>query len=143
MLDCSARSWPPVFAVSGAPNVWACGWATWLSAEQAKNLLGCPNGEALIGKRDRAFSRCYSGAGCGVLKPLNSHWSIFSAGTITGPSSICSANVATFDPCPFRTGSRVSSIAGLPRLTTEQYLGCKQRFRSAVNHHIGIAPDEE
>ncbi len=27
--------------------------------------------------------------------------------------------------------------------TTEQYLGCKQRFRSAVNHHIGIEPDEE
>jgi integrase len=27
--------------------------------------------------------------------------------------------------------------------TTEQYLGCKQRFLSAVNHHIGIEPDEE
>ncbi|MGI9071956.1 MAG: tyrosine-type recombinase/integrase [Bryobacteraceae bacterium] len=27
--------------------------------------------------------------------------------------------------------------------TTEQYLGCKQRFRSAVNHHIGIEPDED
>jgi site-specific recombinase XerD len=27
--------------------------------------------------------------------------------------------------------------------TTEQYLGCKQRFRSAVNHRIGIEPDEE
>ena len=26
--------------------------------------------------------------------------------------------------------------------TTEQYLGCKQRFRSAVNHRIGIEPDE-
>ena len=23
---------------------------------------------------------------------------------------------------------------------TEQYLGCKQRFRSAVNHHIGLEP---
>jgi site-specific recombinase XerD len=27
--------------------------------------------------------------------------------------------------------------------TTEQYLGCKQRFRSAVNHHIGIELDED
>ncbi|MFZ0593975.1 MAG: hypothetical protein WAM39_26195 [Bryobacteraceae bacterium] len=27
--------------------------------------------------------------------------------------------------------------------TTEQYLGCRQRFRSAVNHHIGIEPDED
>ena len=27
--------------------------------------------------------------------------------------------------------------------TTEQYLGCKQRFRSAVNHNIGIEPDQE
>jgi integrase len=26
--------------------------------------------------------------------------------------------------------------------TTEQYLGCKQRFRSAVNHHIGIELDD-
>jgi site-specific recombinase XerD len=26
--------------------------------------------------------------------------------------------------------------------TAEQYLGCKQRFRSAVNHHIGIEPDD-
>jgi site-specific recombinase XerC len=25
--------------------------------------------------------------------------------------------------------------------TTEKYLGCKQRFRSAVNHHTGIEPD--
>ena len=25
---------------------------------------------------------------------------------------------------------------------TEQYLGCKQRFRSAVNHHIGIEPED-
>jgi site-specific recombinase XerD len=26
--------------------------------------------------------------------------------------------------------------------TTEQYLGCKQRFRSAVNHKIGLEPEE-
>jgi site-specific recombinase XerD len=26
--------------------------------------------------------------------------------------------------------------------TIEQYLGCKRRFRSAVNHHIGIEPDD-
>lgn len=25
--------------------------------------------------------------------------------------------------------------------TTEQYLGCKQRFRNAVNDRIGIEPD--
>ncbi len=25
--------------------------------------------------------------------------------------------------------------------TTEQYLGCKQRFRNAVNDHIGLEPD--
>ena len=27
----------------------------WLTAEQAKDMLRCPNGEALIGKRDRAI----------------------------------------------------------------------------------------
>jgi hypothetical protein len=26
--------------------------------------------------------------------------------------------------------------------TTDQYLGYKQRFRSAVNHDIGIEPDD-
>ena len=25
--------------------------------------------------------------------------------------------------------------------TTERYLGCKQRFRDAVNDHIGVEPD--
>jgi integrase len=25
--------------------------------------------------------------------------------------------------------------------TTERYLGCKQRFRNAVNDHIGLEPD--
>ena len=25
--------------------------------------------------------------------------------------------------------------------TTERYLGCKQRFRDAVNDHIGLEPD--
>jgi integrase len=24
--------------------------------------------------------------------------------------------------------------------TTERYLGCKQRFQNAVNHHIGLEP---
>ena len=62
------------------------------------------------------FSHYCSGAGCGARKPLSSPWNIFSAGTITGPSSICSEKVAIFDPCPFRTGSRVSSITGLLRL---------------------------
>jgi site-specific recombinase XerD len=49
-----------------------------------------------------------------------------------------------------RTGARLCHVAGgeLEQIqfllghvsveTTEQYLGCKQQFRSAVNHHIGI-----
>src|SRR3954470_21880557 len=35
----------------------------WLSAEQAKDLLRCPNGEALIGKRDRAILGVLLGCG--------------------------------------------------------------------------------
>jgi site-specific recombinase XerD len=27
--------------------------------------------------------------------------------------------------------------------TTEQYLGCRQRFKNAVNDSIGIEPEEE
>jgi site-specific recombinase XerD len=35
----------------------------WLTAEQAKDMLRCPNGEALIGKRDRAILAVLLGCG--------------------------------------------------------------------------------
>jgi hypothetical protein len=76
----------------------------WLSAEQAKDLLLCQMEKRWSANVTVQFSACCSGAGCGALKPLSLPWSISSAGTITGPSSICSAKAAIFDRCPFRTG---------------------------------------
>ncbi len=35
----------------------------WLSAQQAKSMLSCPNGETLIGKRDRAILALLLGCG--------------------------------------------------------------------------------
>lgn len=88
----------------------------WLSAGQAKDLLRSPSEESLIGKRDRAILALLLGCGLRRSEAAQLSWNIFRAGTITGPSSICSAKAAIFDPCPFRTGSRVSSLAGLTRL---------------------------
>ena len=36
-----------------------------------------------------------------------------------------------------------SNFRGDGRLTTERYLGCKQRFRNAVNDRIGLEPDPQ
>jgi len=36
--------------------------------------------------------------------------------------------------------NKFSSCWATFQLTTERYLGCKQRFRNAVNDHIGLEP---
>ena len=37
---------------------------------------------------------------------------------------------------------QIQFLLGLVSIqTTERYLGCKQRFRNAVNDHIGLEPD--
>jgi site-specific recombinase XerD len=58
----------------------------WLSAQQAKDLLRCPNGEALIGKRDRAILALLLGCGLrrsetaqltlGHFQRRDDHWAI-------------------------------------------------------------------
>ncbi|MBV8828549.1 MAG: hypothetical protein JO108_04915 [Acidobacteriaceae bacterium] len=87
----------------------------WLSARQAKDLLRRPSGEALIGKRDRAILGLLLGCGLRRSERAELTFENSSAGTITGPSSTCSAKAAIFDSWPFRTGLRVSSITRLPR----------------------------
>lgn len=76
----------------------------WLSGGQAKDLLRCPNGEPLIGKRDHAILALVLGCGLGRSEAAQLTLEHFQRRTITGPSWICSAKVAIFDPCPFRTG---------------------------------------
>jgi integrase len=191
----------------------------WLSAEQAKDLLRCPNREALIGKRDRAILALL--LGCGLRRSeaaqltlehfqrRDDHWAIVDLfgkgghirsvpvpdwvkstvdrwtaaariesgslfrcvtkyGTVWGEKITekviwhvvrkyaMRTQLGKIAPHDLRrTCARLCHEAGgeLEQIqfslghvsvqTTEQYLGCKQRFRSAVNHHIGIEPDED
>jgi integrase len=182
----------------------------WLSAEQAKDLLLCPNGEALIGKRDRAILGVL--LGCGLRRSetaqltlehfqrRDDHWAIvdlFGKGGhirsvpvpdwVKGSIDHWTAAAQIKSGCLFRCVTKYGTVWGdkitekviwhvvrkyairtqlgkiaphdlrrtCARLcheaggeleqiqfllghvnvqTTEQYLGCKQRFRSAVNH---------
>lgn len=191
----------------------------WLNAEQAKDLLRCPNGEALIGKRDRAILALL--LGCGLRRSetaqltlehfqrRDDHWAIVDLfgkgghirsvpvpdwvksvvdrwttaaqiesgrlfrcvtkyGTVWGGKITekviwhvvrkyaMRTQLGKIAPHDLRrTCARLCHEAGgeleqvqfllghVSVQTTEQYLGCKQRFRSAVNHRIGIEPDEE
>jgi len=191
----------------------------WLSAEQAKDLLRCPNGGALIGKRDRAILGVL--LGCGLRRSetaqltlehfqrRDDHWAIvdlFGKGGhirsvpvpdwVKGSIDHWTAAAQIKSGCLFRCVTKYGTVWGdkitekviwhvvrkyairtqlgkiaphdlrrtCARLcheaggeleqiqfllghvsvqTTEQYLGCKQRFRSAVNHHIGIEPYED
>ncbi len=65
----SCRCWiaqpglgPRIRRVKGAKRL-GVRLGNWLSAEQAKGLLRCPSGEALIGKRDRAILALLLGCG--------------------------------------------------------------------------------
>lgn len=190
----------------------------WLSADQAKRLINCPDIETLNGKRDHAILVVL--LGCGLrrseavhltiehLQTRDESWAIvdlFGKGgyirSIPVPDWVKEAidswttsakiqsgrlfravtrqgylwgngitekviwhvvrgfalktdlgKIAPHD-CR-RTCARLCHVAGgeLEQIqfllghvsveTTEQYLGCKQRFRLAVNHKIGIEPGE-
>jgi site-specific recombinase XerD len=190
----------------------------WLTAEQSKDMSRCPNGDALIGMRDRAILAVL--LGCGVrrseaaqltfehLQRRDDYWVIVDLfgkgghirsvpvlnwvetaidrwttaakiesgylfrcvtkyGTVWGNSITEKviwhvvhkyaklSELGKIAPHDLRrTCARLCHEAGgeLEQIqfllghvsvkTTEQYLGCKQRFRSAVNHYIGIEIDE-
>ena len=219
MSDCSARTWPPAFAVSGAPSVWACGSGTGSAQDKRKTCSVAPSGESLIGKRDRAILALL--LGCGLRRSeaaqltlehfqrRDDHWAIVDLfgkgghirsvpvpdwvksvidrwteaaqiesgslfrcvtkyGTVWGEKITekviwhvvrkyaMRSELGKIAPHDLRrTCARLCHEAGgeleqiqfllghISVQTTEQYLGCKQRFRSAVNHHIGIEPDDD
>jgi len=74
----------------------------------------------------------------------------FSARSVTEPSGMCAAHAVigmrrTCARLCHQAGGELDQIQFLlghvSVQTTERYLGCKQRFRDAVNDHIGLEPD--
>ncbi len=189
----------------------------WLSAEDAKRLLLCPDQQTAGGKRDRAILAVLLGCGLRRAEAISltvehfqqrdDHWAIVDLlgkgghirsvpvpGWVKRAIDVWTAAAGIESDRLFRcvtklgqvwgngitekvvwhvvrkyaaktklgqiaphdlrrTCARLCHVAGgeLEQIqfllghvsvqTTEQYLGCKQRFRSAVNHRIGIEPD--
>jgi len=64
------------------------------------------------------------------------HWSV-QTGAARSAADLCSAL-----PCFGGELEQIQFLLGHVSVqTTERYLGCKQRIRSAVNDRIGIEPD--
>ena len=87
----------------------------WLTAEQAQSLWRAPDCQRLKGKRDRALLALL--LACGLRR-----------------HEACHASGGELEQIQFLLGH-------VSVQTTERYLGCKQRIRSAVNDHIGIEPN--
>jgi site-specific recombinase XerD len=85
----------------------------WLTVEEARALWQLPNMHSVTGKRDRAILAVL--LGCGLRR-----------------KELVDLN---FDHI-----QRPEDHWAIVDLTTEKYLGCKQRFRATVNGRIGIEP---
>src|SRR5947209_2919603 len=86
----------------------------WLTAEQGQALWQAPDHQRLKGKRDRA-----------LLAPHDLRRTC---------ARLCHASGGELEQIQFLLGH-------VSVQTTERYLGCKQRIRSAVNDRIGIEPN--
>jgi site-specific recombinase XerD len=56
--------------------------------------------------------------------------------TFAGPARLCHQAGGELEQIQFLLGH-------VSVQTTERYLGCKQRFRNAVNDRIGLEPDPQ
>jgi site-specific recombinase XerD len=140
----------------------------WLTAEQGQALWQAPDPQLLKGKRDRALLALL--LACGLrrheavalrldhLQQREEHWAIVDligkgghVRTVPVPDWVRTELDAPHDLR--RTCARLCHGSGgeLEQIqfllghvsvqTTERYLGCKQRIRSAVNDRIGIEPN--
>ena len=121
----------------------------WLTVEQSLALWRAPDGEKLKGKRDRALLallfacglRRHEAVGLRIehLEQREEHWAIVDLKGKAG--HVRTSHLRSPLPCGGRrVGTDPVPFGDVSIQTTERYLGCKQRIRSAVNDQIGIEP---
>jgi site-specific recombinase XerD len=129
----------------------------WLTVEEARSLWQLPNLNTVKGKRDRAILAVL--LGCGLRRGELRKGSVW--GTEITEKVVWHVvkeyagrlGVSKLAPHDLRrscarlchdSGGELEQIQFLlghvSVQTTEKYLGCKQRFRQAVNDHLGIEP---
>ena len=142
----------------------------WLTAEEGQALWQAPDHQRLKGKRDRALLALLlacglrfsvnAAASCLLFRRVNKVGKAWGEGMTVKAvwhivkESAKSIGVAKLAPHDLRrTCARLCHASGgeLEQIqfllghvsvqTTERYLGCKQRIRSAVNDRIGIEPN--
>ena len=117
----------------------------WLTAEQGKRLLRTVDCSSLRGKRDYATLAIL--LGCGLrraelttlrvedIQQREDHWVIAAPHDLRRTCArLCHQAGGELEQIQFFLGH-------VSVQTTERYLGCKQRFRNAVNDRIGLEPD--
>jgi integrase len=123
----------------------------WITAERGKRFILTADDASLRGKRDYAILAIL--LGCGLRR---AEWTALRKviwGVVKKKAKDC--EIQSLAPHDLRrTCARLCHQAGgeLEQIqfllghvsvqTTERYLGCKQRFRNAVNDHIGLEPDQ-
>jgi site-specific recombinase XerD len=108
----------------------------WLSASEARALWQSPNAETLKGKRDRAIMAVLLGCGLRRRELADLTFPKLAPRDLRRSCArFCHAAGGELEQIQFLLGH-------VSVQTTERYLGCKQRFRQAVNDRLGIEPTE-
>lgn len=112
----------------------------WLTTQQADLLLIAPDRGSLHGKRDAAMLGLLLGCALrrselaeleiGDLQQREEHWAIVDLIGNVGP-------VRTV-PVPDWAKAAVDDWTTAARITTERFLGCKERIRQSVNDRIDL-----
>jgi len=122
----------------------------WLSSDEAKALLDSADLQTVRGKRSRGIlALCL---GCGLrrselahltverLQRREDHWAIVDligkGGLRRTCARLCHVAGGELEQIQFLLGH-------VSVQTTERYLGCRQRFKNAVNDCIGIEPGKD
>ena len=108
----------------------------WLTPEQGRRLLKCATLSTARELRDHAMVAML--IGCGLRRAELVTLRLESIGW---PRTTCGAH-APVSATSRAVNDQIQFLLGHVSIqTTERYLGCKQKLRSAVNDRLGIEPD--